>query len=306
MGRRSAAAIRRLTTFLPHATSWLEAQRERGRGERVLAGSRETADAIRRHLPLGEALDKPQNLNNLLRHMGQWRGTLIGNTYVREHGLTIYAGPFKGMEYLNHSTEGCLIPRLLGCYEAELHGDLHAFAAEGIDTIVDIGCAEGYYAVGLARMMPIATVHAFDTDAAARVACGELATRNGVEKRIVIGETFTGDMFENFVDRRTLVMIDTEGFEEELMRPDRWPALKRLSVIMETHPEVHPEIVQTMFRRFSSSHDIQVRSTGPRSVTLPPWLLQQNQLDQLLATWEYRTTATPWFVMRPKRERAPA
>jgi len=265
-----------------------------------MAGTKETADTLRNHLAMDERLDDPKYLNNVLRLMARWRGSLLGNTFVREHGLTIYAGPFKGMDYIDHSTAGCLLPRLLGCYEAELHDDLHAFAAEGIDTVVDIGCAEGYYAVGLARMMPQATVHAYDTDPGARTACRGLAAKNGVEDRIIIGETFTGDLFERFVDSRTLVMIDTEGFEEELMRPDEWPALKRLNIIMETHPGEHRKIVATMLERFSPSHDIIVRSTGPRAVVLPPWLLRQNHLDQLLATWEFRSTQTPWFVMRPK------
>lgn len=265
-----------------------------------MAGSKATADAIRNHLPMDERLETHEVLNRLLRHMGQWRQTMIGNGYHRRYGTTIYAGPFKGMEYLDHSTEGALLPRLLGCYEAELHDDLRAFAAEGIDTIVDIGCAEGYYAVGLARMMPDARIHAFDTDPGARRACAELAEKNGVRDRIEIGETFTGDMFERFVDARALVMIDTEGFEEELMRPDEWPALARLNIIMETHPEVHPDIVRTMRTRFAPTHDIQVRTTANRAVELPPEIGVLNQLDQLIATWEYRTTPTPWFVMRPK------
>lgn len=265
-----------------------------------MAGSKETADALRNHLVMDGRLETPAYLNNLLRHMARWRVSLLGNTFARKHGLTIYAGPFKGMEYLDHSTEGCLLPRLLGCYEAELHNDLRAFVTEGIDTIVDIGCAEGYYAVGLARLMPSARVHAYDTDPAARKSCLGLAVKNGVQDRIVLGETFTGDLFEKFADRRTLVMIDTEGFEEELMRPDRWPALKRLNIIMETHPEAHSDIVATMRERFSASHDITIRMTGPRAVELPPWLLRQNHLDQLLAIWEFRTTPTPWFVMRPK------
>lgn len=265
-----------------------------------MAGSKETAEALRKHLAMDERLNSPTYLNNLLRHMAQWRATLIGNTFVREHGLNIYAGPFAGMEYLDHSTEGCLVPRLLGCYEAELHDDLRAFAEEGIDTIVDIGCAEGYYAVGLARMMPEATVYAFDTNPDARASCIQLASKNHVAARVILGETFTGDMFDAFASRRTLVMIDTEGFENELMRPDLWPALARLNVIMETHPGLHPDIVATMTRRFSASHDIQIRTSGPRTAAFPDWLMQQNQLDQLIATWEFRATPTPWFVMRPK------
>lgn len=265
-----------------------------------MAGSKATAELIRRSLPMDERLDDPKQLNGLLRHMAMWRQTVLGNTFLHHQGLTVHAGPFKGMEYLGYSTEGCLLPRLLGCYEAELHEDLAAFATEGVEAVVDIGCAEGYYAVGLARMMPEVIVHAFDTDAGARTGCKGLAEKNGVADRVVIGETFTGDMFERFTDRRTLVMIDTEGFEEELMRPQDWPALAHLAVIMETHPDRHPDIVATMLARFSATHDITLRSTEPRAVELPPWLLQLAQLDQLLATWEFRSTPTPWFVMRPK------
>jgi precorrin-6B methylase 2 len=265
-----------------------------------MAGSKATADIIRRSLPMDHRLDDPKLLNGLLRRMAMWRQTMLGNTFASHHGLTIYSGPFKGMEYLNYSTEGCLLPRLLGCYEAELHGDLAAFAEEGLDAIVDIGCAEGYYAVGLARMMPGVTIHAYDTDPKARAGCKGLAEKNGVADRIVIGETFTGEMFDPFTDRRTLVMIDTEGFEEELMRPQTWPALAHLAIIMETHPQKHPDIVATMLARFSATHDITLRSTEPRGVDMPGWLLELPHLDQLLATWEYRSSPTPWFVMRPK------
>jgi hypothetical protein len=265
-----------------------------------MAGSKATAAAIRAHLPMDERLEQPRHLNALFRHMGQWRSTVLGSVFVRHHGLTIYGGLFKGMEYLDHSTEGCLLPRLLGCYEQELHDDLRAFASEGLDAVVDIGCAEGYYAVGLARLMPDVTVHAYDTDAKARESCRGLAAKNGVADRVHIGETFTGDMFETFADRRTLVMIDTEGFEEEIMRPDQWPALARLAIVMETHPEKHPDIVATMLARFTSTHDIELRATGPRVSDLPGWLLELPHLDQLIATWEFRATQTPWFVMRPK------
>lgn len=265
-----------------------------------MAGSKATAEAIRAHLPMDERLEQPRHLNALFRHMGQWRSSIIGNTYVLHHGLTIYGGLFKGMKYLDHSTEGCLLPRLLGCYEQELHDDLRSFAAEGLDAVVDIGCAEGYYAVGLAQLMPSVTVYAYDTDAKARRSCLDLAEKNGVGERVVIGETFTGDMFDSFADRRTLIMIDTEGFEEELMRPEQWPALARLAIVMETHPEKHPDIVATMLARFTATHHIELRSTGPRDVDLPGWLLEQPQLDQLIATWEFRATQTPWFVMRPK------
>ena len=84
--------------------------------------------------------------------------------------------------------------------------------------MIDVGCAEGYYAVGLARMMPGVTVHAFDSQAKARAACAELAARNGVADRIVIGERFEPDGFEAFKGRRCLVLVDIEGAEDLQLR----------------------------------------------------------------------------------------
>ena len=74
----------------------------------------------------------------------------------------IRSGPFAGMRYVDTATEGALVPRLLGTYESELHPYLKRFAAEGCEDVIDVGCAEGYYAVGLARLMPGALVHGGD------------------------------------------------------------------------------------------------------------------------------------------------
>ncbi len=126
-------------------------------------------------------------LHRVLRYLSQWRSLMLANTYLQHHGPTIHGGLFRGMAYVTDTTEGALMPRLLGTYESELHPHLSAFVAEGVDCIVDVGCAEGYYAVGLARLAPHATIYAHDTDMAAQVACKALAARNGVADRVVVG-----------------------------------------------------------------------------------------------------------------------
>ena len=47
-----------------------------------------------------------------------------------------------------------LIPKLLGSYEQELQPLLQRLAAQNYSEIVDIGCAEGYYAIGLGGCFP--------------------------------------------------------------------------------------------------------------------------------------------------------
>lgn len=239
-------------------------------------------------------------LYDVLRLLGRWRAIMLANTFVAHQGSTIWSGPFAGMDYVRKSTEGALIPRLLGTYESELHPHFRAFADEGLDCVIDVGCAEGYYAVGLARMMPGVEVFAYDIDAAAREACVELAARNGVGDRVVVGGEFTPTGFETFAGRRVLALVDAEGAEVDLLRPDLSPALAGVNLIVETHDVYRKGALDEMIARFSPTHDIVRVDQQPKTFDMPPFLRTMTQLDQLLAVWEWRLQPTPWLVMRPK------
>ena len=74
-----------------------------------------------------------EGLNDVLRYLAKWRSQMLANTYVQRQGVQVMQGPFAGMTYLAASTEGALIARLLGCYEAELHPHLIAIVESGVD-----------------------------------------------------------------------------------------------------------------------------------------------------------------------------
>lgn len=245
--------------------------------------------------------DAPEmaDLNDLLRALGRWRSKALAQTFLSHEGPRIATGPFAGMAYVTKAAEGALIPRLLGTYESELHPHLRAIAAEGLDCVIDVGCAEGYYAVGLARLMPQITVHAFDTDPAARAACADLAERNGVADRVVVGGEFRPDGFQPFAGRRALVMVDAEGAEVEILQPALSPALADMKIVVETHDALRPGALALMTERFKATHRIVRVDQQPQSVELPAWLRELPPLDQLLAVWEWRAAPTPWLVMRP-------
>jgi len=240
------------------------------------------------------------DLENVLRYLAKWRSQLLANTYVAQQGVEVMQGPFAGMQYLARTGDGALIARLLGCYEAELHPHIDAIVEEGLDCLIDVGCAEGYYAVGLARRHPGLEVHARDISEFAREACVELARRNGVSDQVVVGGEFGPTDFEAFADRRVLVLVDCEGAEVDVLRPDLSPALARMKLIVETHDVFRPGALGTMIERFSPTHDIIRVDAAPKSYTMPPWLTQLSHLDQVLAQWEWRAKPTPWLVMRPK------
>ena len=241
-------------------------------------------------------------LNRALRLLCKWRGHALAETFFAHHGTIIYSGPFQGMDYIKHSTEGALVARLLGAYESELHPHLAAFAAAGLDCVIDVGCAEGYYAVGLARQMPGVTVYAHDIDANARAGCADLAARNGVADRVVIGGEIRPEDFQRFAGRRALVIVDTEGAELDILQPDRAPALSGMRIIVETHDGFRPGTLDTLTERFQPTHDIVRVDQAGKVFDQPPWLKRLGHLDQLLAVWEWRSFPTPWLVMTPKAD----
>ena len=236
-----------------------------------------------------------------LKVLAVWRSRMIAQSIRERLGSNVLAGPFAGMAYIDAATEGALAPRLLGTYESELHPHILALADGNVDCVIDVGCAEGYYAVGLARLLPQATVYAFDRDVAALNACRAMAAQNGVAERVVVAGEFKPETFERFADRRCLVIMDVEGAEDDLLRPDLAPSLARMNLIVETHDLLRPGVRERVTARFAATHDILRVDPGPKGQVLPDSMRAMSHLDQLLAVWEFRAGPTPWLVMTPKR-----
>ena len=251
-----------------------------------------------------EAGEPNLTLNNGLRLLCKWRSVLIQNTLIANEGTKVLQGPLAGMDFIERSAEGCHVAKLLGCYEQPLHPHIHVALSGKYSKIVNIGCAEGYYAIGFARAIPNLISLAFDTDPGAQNACRELAERNGVSDRVEIGGLFTPADFANYKDEAALIFCDIEGAEQELLDPEMAPGLRTLDIIVESHECIRPGVTQTLVSRFTESHNIElVEDNGSRQLAnLPEWFTKLSHLDQLLATWEWRSGPTPWLVMQVKNK----
>jgi len=174
--------------------------------------------------------------------------------------LEVLHGPFSGLGYVRARSAGsALLPKILGCYERELHTVIERIVRNDYSDIVDIGCAEGYYAVGLGMRVPRATVHAFDTSPRARRLCAELAERNGVASRLKLGESCDeGALLALELGPRALLMSDCEGYEARLFTPRLAAHLARHDVLIEVHEQHDPELSRVLQSRFAPTHDITV------------------------------------------------
>lgn len=251
---------------------------------------------------LNSSTDEAAQLNNALRLLSKWRSVLIQNTIIKHQGTVVMQGPLSGMDFLPESAEGCHIAKLLGCYEQPLQPFIEQAIASAYPTILNIGCAEGYYAVGMARRMPETHVLAHDLNPKAQQVCAELASKNHVSKRVSVGGLFTPESFAAYAGTSTLVMCDIEGAERELLNPLEAPALKGMDIIVESHECLISGVTQLLIDRFKETHHITlVQDDGQRRLDGPPqWFMSLAHLDQLLATWEWRSGPTPWLVMKAK------
>ena len=104
-----------------------------------------------------------------------YRREVLARYFVARHGAAVLYGPFAGMRYLDKQTGGMDLTELIGCCEEELHGVVTEIVQKGYPRVINIGSARGYYAVGLARLLPQAQIFAYETKPILQAPCGELA-----------------------------------------------------------------------------------------------------------------------------------
>jgi predicted O-methyltransferase YrrM len=222
-------------------------------------------------------------------------------------GSTVAAGPFVGLKYGGVSQGSAYIPKLLGIYERELTPQVAEIVSLHPRLIVDIGAAEGYYAVGLARLLPEARVIGFEMEASGREALSAMAARNAVAERVEVrGKCEPHDLVAALGHEDSAVVIcDVEGYEEVLLDPAAVPRLANAAILVELHDFLVPGLRETIRERFAASHEITLITQEPRTRQDFPWrtlgtaLLPNAYLDWAVSEW--RPVVMEWYWMVPKR-----
>lgn len=230
---------------------------------------------------------------------------------IREHVShrtegKVQSGPFEGMLFGKRSVFGAHTPKLLGSYEKELHPWLELITQLEFERIIDIGCAEGYYAVGFARCLPEVQVEAYELQERAHPLIAEQAERNGVRERISIrGGCDTEVLSETLSEASsTLIFCDVEGYEKILLDPQKIPSLYDTHMLVEVHDHKVAGTSKALQERFASTHRIchipqQTRTL--QDLPTPDFLLERIPLlAHRYALNEYRAPATYWMWFEPK------
>jgi len=180
-------------------------------------------------------------------------------------GETVAQGPFAGMTLPPRLVKwGRPAPYLIGSYEEELQEPLERLLAKAPSLVVNVGCAEGYYAIGIARRLPRARVVAVDPDPDARARCRQLAELNGVSTRIRLEPALIAEDLRGLLQLGTMIICDCEGCEIALLDPVVAPELEAADLIVELHDHVVPGSARSIIDRFVDTHRVSVLQSRKR------------------------------------------
>ncbi|MDA8379096.1 MAG: hypothetical protein M0Z50_19065 [Planctomycetia bacterium] len=221
--------------------------------------------------------------------------------FVAKFGNAVCCGPFSGMSYPPRSLDRHVTDKLLGTYEMELHPFLEEAIKAGPEQVIDVGPAEGYYAVGLARSLPDATITAFDADSWARERTAEMAQVNGSSNLQTRG-LCTGQWLVDNVRDKTLVIMDCEGCELGLTASIASCRSHLLSWwLIELHETQVPGVTRTLLQRFNKTHHAELCTSRSRDRgDLPGFLKSEMDLPVLKWMDEHRDPGQQWLLCRPR------
>ena len=212
--------------------------------------------------------------------------------HARVEGV-VQRGPFRGMQLTPLLTDTSA--KVLGSYERELHDTIEQLLDRRPEQIVNVGCSDGYYAIGCKLRLPAADVWAFDASEYFRSVVAATADLNGV--RVNIGGFLDPDGLEAIVrEKTTLVICDCEGCEYELLDPGRAPSLRDTTLLVELHDQ--PGQPEEFLERFRKTHRTTAITSEPRDPADYRELDGLPDDDRSLALFERPHTMT-WALLEP-------
>lgn len=221
-------------------------------------------------------------------------------------GSKVAYGIFSGMVLPKDIwwTENDRFVKLAGEYEAHV-ADKLAILAKKYKHFIDIGAADGYFAVGLLQAKLFETCTCFEISMKGREVIASNAKLNGVSDQIEILQEGNCETIKAVISKfgPSAVLCDIEGAEFDLFDETLLQALSDSTVIMELHDDVidyYKDSRDGLIRRARSTFDITfLMRHNPRVnelLELETW----SDIKRLLAFDECRPRRMNWLLLTPK------
>ena len=224
------------------------------------------------------------------------------------NGVVKY-GPFTGLHLDRETWWGKLDlgSQCLGLYEKEILNLIDATEAGRFSTFIDIGAADGYYAIGMLVSGKVGRTICFEQTEKGRSVIAENWKKNhSVGELTILGEANAASFAAlNRADlNNALVLVDVEGFEFDLLTDEVLRLLKSSTVVIEIHHWMDNFLDKytTFLRHAASYFEDEVIERVERETSNLPELRDFTDDNRLLLTSERRPGVMRFLKLIPKAQ----
>lgn len=227
----------------------------------------------------------------------------FGEVFVdRKVKAKVFSGPFRTMKFIHQDVFGSATAKMLGTYELELEPLLEKIKSTSPEVILNIGGAEGYYAVGFASVWKSRTVIVYESLEEGRSLIAANARLNRVEAHIDIRSLCTEEeLYQTLVeDNIDFVVMDVEGAEMELLTERVVKKIKEATILIESHDFCKPGCLEFLKQSLIKTHNLNIVNSCLRNYSDFPYpsLIFRKVKEMLMD--EERPGTMQWLIGFPK------
>jgi len=240
------------------------------------------------------------------------KGFMIGNILkyrervieeqLLEQEAIVKRGPFEGLKLATSGAwnDGDILTKIIGSYERELHPYILKIAETKPSALLNIGASDGFYALGMKRLLPDTRVYAYDIDEDSRDVLEACANANDVSVETLRDFGFSEMAAFKHYDSLAFI-IDCEGCEVgvEAIPSD---VLGQSTFLVELHEFLVPGIQKRLVDFLSQTHDVTIIEEVPRNTKDYPETLQKPAIEGLILSCEFREGPMTWLYAQPMRQ----
>ncbi len=171
---------------------------------------------------------------------------------------TVQFGPFLGMKFFTTRTRRSkLFAKLIGCYEEALHELIWHLVDNNYEKIIIVGCRDGYYSTGLARLMPNARIFGYELNNVALGFARSNAIANNVAHRVILhADNYdSSKLLNETLNGRSLLFVNSDSSGSEIFSEGAVSILAYADVLIQLNDFTDPGRKPNIMRLFQDTHE---------------------------------------------------
>lgn len=216
-------------------------------------------------------------------------------------------GPFKGLRLDRDTWWGKLDlgSQCLGLYEKEILNLIESTNTGRYSTFIDIGAADGYYAIGMLVSGKIDKTICFELTEKGRAVIAENWKKNHSPGELTILGAANAESFATLKTQdlnNALVLVDVEGAEFDLLTDDVLNQLSSSTIVIEIHHWMDDFLDKytTFLRNAGRYFELETIARVERETSNLPELRDFTDDNRLLLTSERRPGMMRFLKLTPK------